>query len=174
IEKARKCKPDLVLLDIALPSKSGLEVLKQFRLEMPAMKVLMISAFSEKQYAVRCLKGGASGYLTKRSAATELLTAVRKVVAGGKYVSAALADQLASEIGSNLSAIPHERLSDREFQVLCLLGQGRTVSQISDTLSISISAVNKYRAQILHKMNMKTTAQLIRYALDNDLIEISE
>ena len=172
--KARKEKPDLILLDISLPGRSGLEVLKQLHIEQPLTKVLVLSTFSEKQYAVRCLKMGAQGYLTKKSASGELLNAIEKVIAGGKYVSASLADHLAAEIGPEVTTVPHERLSDREFQVLCLLGQGRTVTQISQDLSISVSAVNKYRAQILHKMNLGTTAQLIRYALDNDLANPTE
>jgi DNA-binding NarL/FixJ family response regulator len=164
-------KPDLVLLDIALPGKSGLEVLKQLRAEMPAVRVLVLSAFPERQYAVRCLASGAQGYLTKQSAPEELMTAVRKVMRGGKYVSASLADLLAAGIGGDITRLPHEQLSDREFQVLCLLGQGKTVSQIAGILSLSLSTINTHRAHILGKMSMETTAQLIRYVVDNNLLE---
>ena len=139
IAKVRKCIPDLVLLDIALPGKNGFEVLKQLQAEAPEIKVLMLSAFSEKQYAVRCLKNGAKGYLTKKSAPEELISAIRKVMRGGKYVSASLAELLVSEIETDPSRQPHDLLSDREFQVLCLIGKGNTVSQIADILSLSVS-----------------------------------
>ena len=171
ITKARSLKPDLMLLDIALPGKNGLQVLKQIRVEMPAIHVLILSAFPEKQYAVRCLANGAQGYLTKQSASEELIRAVRKVMGGGKYVSASLADLLAEEIGSDSSRLPHELLSDREFQVLCLLGEGQTLSQIAEILSVSVSTVNTHRARILEKMNLESTAQLIRYAVENNLVD---
>jgi DNA-binding NarL/FixJ family response regulator len=174
IAKARSCKPDLVLLDLALPGKTGLEVLKQLRTEMPHIRVLILSTYPEKQYAVRCLKNGAQGYLTKASASEELLSAIRKVMRGGKYVSASLADLLASEIVSGGSQMPHETLSDREFQVLCLLGKGKTVSQIASDLSLSLSTINTYRAHILEKMNLENTAQIIRYVVDNNLADVSE
>ncbi len=174
IIKARYSKPDLVLLDIGLPGKNGLEVLKQLRSEMPHIRVLILSTYPEKQYAVRCLKSGAQGYLTKESASEELLSAIRKVMRGGKYVSASLADLLASEIGSDASHMPHESLSDREFQVLCLLGSGKTVSQIATTLSLSLSSINTYRAHILRKMSLENTAQIIRYVVDNNLSDVAE
>lgn len=172
--KARAAKPDLVLLDIALPGKSGLEILKQLRAELPRVHVLILSAFPEKQYAVRCLKSGAHGYLTKKSASAELITAIRKIMRGDKYVSASLADLLVSDVGSHASRLPHEVLSDREFQVLCLLGQGKTVSQIAEILSLSLSTINTHRTHILEKMKMESTAQLIRYVLDNDLADVDE
>jgi DNA-binding NarL/FixJ family response regulator len=172
--KARSTKPDLILLDIALPGINGLEVLKQLRSEMPAIHVLMLSAFPEKQYAVRCLANGARGYLTKQSAPDELIRAVRKVMQGGKYVSTSMADLLAADIGSDTTRLPHEQLSDREFQVLCLLGQGKTVSEIADNLSLSVSTINTHRAHILEKMNLESTAELIRYVVDNNLQESSQ
>jgi len=171
ILKARSSKPHIVLLDISLPGKNGIEVLKQLQAEMPGVHVLMLSTFPEKQYAVRCFANGARGYLTKKSASDELLVAIRKIVGGGKYVTSSMADLLADEIGGDSKRLPHERLSDREFQVLCLLGQGKTVSQAAKTLSLSLSTVNTYRAHILQKMNMDTNAQLIRYVLDNNLVE---
>jgi two-component system, NarL family, invasion response regulator UvrY len=174
IAKARSSKPDLVLLDIALPGKNGLEVLKQLRAEMPHVRVLILSTYPEKQYAVRCLKNGAQGYLTKESASEELLAAIRKVMRGGKYVSASLADLLASEIVSGGSQMSHEILSDREYQVLCLLGKGKTVSQIAFNLSLSLSTINTYRAHILEKMNLENTAQIIRYVVDNNLADVAE
>lgn len=171
ILKARSQKPDLVLLDISLPGKNGLEVLKQLQAEMPQVNVLILSTFPEKQYAVRCFANGARGYLTKKSASDELLLAIRKITQGGKYVSASLADLLADHIGTDPKRLPHERLSDREFQVLCLIGQGQTVSQVAKTLSLSLSTVNTYRGHILEKMKMETTAQLIHYVLENNLVE---
>ena len=174
IEKARAAKPDLMLLDISMPGKSGLEVLKVLQAEMPQVRILILSTFPEKQYAVRCFANGARGYLTKKSAPEELLDAIRKIMNGGKYVSASLGSLLADEIGSDVQRLPHERLSDREFQVLCLLGQGKTVSQIAENLSLSLSTINTYRAHILEKMNMETTAELVRYALDNNLSEPSQ
>jgi len=171
ILKTRSMKPDIVLLDISLPGKNGFEVLKQLQAEMPQVKILILSTFPEKQYAVRCFANGARGYLTKQSASDELLTALRKITHGGKYVSASMADLLADELDANASRPLHERLSDREFQVLCLLGQGKTVSQAAQALSLSLSTINTYRAHILKKMKMETTAQLIRYVLDNNLVE---
>jgi len=171
ILKARSSKPDIVLLDISLPGKNGIEVLKQLQAEMPGVNVLILSAFPERQYAIRCFANGARGYLTKKSASDELLLAVRKISAGGKYVSASLGELLAEEIGGDPKRLPHENLSDREFQVLCLLGQGKTVSQIAKILSLSLSTINTYRAHILDKMKMETNAQLIRYVLDNNLVE---
>lgn len=168
---AHTLKPDIVLLDISLPGKNGLDVLKQLQTELPRIKVLILSAFPEKQYAIRCLKNGARGYLTKKSASGELIIAIRKIMRGGKYVSTSLADLLVSEIDSDNNQLPHEELSDREFQILCLFGQGRTVSEIADLLSLSISTVNTHRANILLKMHMDTTAQLIRYVVDHNLVD---
>ena len=174
IAKTRAQKPDLILLDITLPGKSGLEILGQLHIEHAGAKVLVLSTAPEKQFAVRCLRAGAVGYLTKLSAPGELLNAIRKVIGGGKYVSASLANQLIAEIGSDAPAAPHQELSNREFQVLQLLGQGRTVNQISDILSISYSTVYKYRSQILRKMKMQTNAQLVRYTLEHDLAQSAE
>ncbi|HUI10205.1 MAG TPA: response regulator transcription factor [Bacteroidota bacterium] len=174
IAKARDIRPDLVLLDIALPGKSGLEVLKTLRAEMPDLAVLVISTFPERQYAVRCLRNGARGYLTKSSAPEELLEAVRKIRDGGKYISPPLADLLAAELTGDVERLPHERLSDREFQVLCMLGRGQSVSDVASALSLSVSTVHTHRAHVLEKMNLETTAQLVRYVLDHNLSESPE
>jgi len=174
ILKVRELRPDLVLLDIALPGKSGLEVLKTIHAEMPDLPVLVLSTFPERQYAVRCLRSGARGYLTKSSAADELLGAVRKILDGGKYISAPLADLLASELSARNAGMPHERLSDREFQVLCMLGRGQSVAQVSAALSISVSTVHTHRAHVLEKMHLETTAQLVHYVIDNHLAESPE
>lgn len=173
ILKARRLKPNLILLDISLPGKNGYEVLRQLKAEMPQARVLILSTYPEKQYAVRCLASGAHGYLTKESAPEELITAIRKVAQGRKYVSASIAELLATDLGVGSSRLPHEELTDREFQVLCLLGEGKTVSQIAQLLSLSLSTINTHRAHILQKMNMETTAQLIRYAVDNHLVGTS-
>ena len=174
IMKARELRPDLVLLDIALPGKNGLEVLKTLRAEMPRLAVLVLSTFPERQYALRCLRSGARGYLTKSSASEELLDAVRKVREGGKYISAPLADLLAAELTRDPDRLPHERLSDREFQVLCMLGRGQSVPEVAAALSLSVSTVHTHRAHLLEKMNLETTAQLVRYVVDHNLSESPE
>jgi len=171
LPKARQGKPDLVLLDLSLPGKSGLEVLKQLQVELPRTKVLVLSGFPEKQYAVRCLRAGAHGYITKRSAPDELLDAIRKVAQGRKYVSASIAELLVETVSASPGRSPHEELTDREFQILCLLGEGKTVSQIARLLSLGLSTINTHRSHILGKMKMETTAQVIRYAVDNDLVD---
>ena len=172
LAKSRIHKPDIILLDISLPGKNGYEVLKQLHAEYPQIRVLVLTTYPEKQYAVRCLRGGASGYLTKDSAPEELITAIRKIAQGRKYVGVALGELLATELDGFSDRLPHEELSDREFQVLCLIGQGKTVSQVADILSLSLSTINTHRAHILEKMHMKTTAQLIRYAVDNNLADL--
>ncbi len=169
--RARDTKPDLVLLDLSLPGKNGFEVLKQLHAEMPEVRILILSTYSEKQYAVRCLKSGAWGYLTKNSPSTELIDAIRTIMRGQKYVGASLARLLASEVDANHSRMPHEVLSDREFQILCLFGQGKTSSQIAEILSLSASTVATHRAHILEKMHMQSTVELVKYTFDHGLVE---
>jgi DNA-binding NarL/FixJ family response regulator len=171
ITKTRETRPDVVLLDISLPGKNGFEVLKQLHTEMPEVRVLILSTYSEKQYAVRCLKSGAWGYLTKSSGSAELIEAVRTIMHGRKYVGASLAQLLVSDNDPTRVRMPHEVLSDREFQILCLFGQGNTVSRIADILSLSVSTVGTHRAHILEKMNMRTTAELVKYTLEHHLVE---
>ncbi len=168
LEKARRSPCDVVLLDIAMPGRDGLETLKLRKKEKPGLPVLVLSIYPEEQYAVRALKDGASGYLTKESAPDELITAVRRVSAGRNYVSASLADRLADELGDGAKS-PHERLSDREFQVLCMIGAGRTVSEIGAELSLSVKTISTHRSHILAKMNLKNNAEIIRYVLANGL-----
>lgn len=170
VEQVRSSNPDVVLLDITMPGRSGLEALKDIRIEKPELPVLMLSIHPEDQYAVRALKAGASGYLTKESAPEELVNAIQKVVGGGKYVTASLAERLASEIGGKTGAAPHEVLSDREYQVLCEIGRGKTVSQIAQEMSLSVKTVSTYRTRILEKLGFEHTADLIRYALEHSLV----
>jgi DNA-binding NarL/FixJ family response regulator len=162
---------DVVVLDISMPDRSGLDILKQLRSERPTLPVLVLSMYSEDQYATRVLKAGASGYLTKDSAADELVKAIRKVVNGGRYVSPLLAEKLAFEIGDDSSRLPHETLSDREFQVLRLIAAGKSVKEIAAELSLSVKTVSTYRARLLEKMNLGTNAELMHYALQNGLID---
>jgi two-component system invasion response regulator UvrY len=171
LDKVRAEAWDVVVLDISMPDRSGLDILKQLRSERPKLPVLVLSMCSEDQFAVRVLKAGACGYLTKDSAADELVKAIRKVVSGGTYVSAFLAEKLAFEIGADSSKLPHETLSDREFQVLRLLAAGKSVTEIAAELSLSVKTVSTYRTRMLRKMNLGTNAELIHYAIQNHLID---
>ena len=171
LDKVRAETWDVVVLDISMPDRSGLDVLKQLRSERPKLPVLVLSMHSEDQYAVRVLKAGASGYLTKDSAPDELVKAIRKVVSGGRYVSSFLAEKLAFEIGTDSSRLPHETLSDREFQVLRLIAAGKSVTEIAAELYLSVKTVSTYRARMLEKMNLGTTAELMHYAMQNHLID---
>jgi two-component system invasion response regulator UvrY len=171
LDKVRAEPWDVVVLDISMPDRSGLDVLKQLRSERPKLPVLVLSMHSEDQYAMRVLKAGASGYLTKDSAPDELVKAIRKVVSGGRYVSSFLAEKLAFEIGTDSSRLPHETLSDREFQVLRLIAAGKSVTEIAAELYLSVKTVSTYRARLLRKMNLGTNAELIHYAMQNHLID---
>jgi len=170
LEAVRKQAWDAVVLDINLPDKNGIEVLKEMKALRPAMPVVVLSLHPEDQYAVRMLKAGAAGYLTKESAPELLVSAVRKALAGGTYVSVALAEQLAAGLGTP-STEPLATLSDREMEVLCLIAAGKTPTDIADTLSLSVKTISTYRARLLDKLTLKTTAELIRYALDHKLVE---
>ena len=171
LEKARAEGWDVMILDLTLPGRSGFEILKALRAEKPDQPVLILSMHAEDQIAVRLLKAGASGYLTKESVPEELIKAIRKVVAGGKYVSPALAERLAFEMDAASERLPHEALSDREFQVMQMIATGKAVKQIAEELSLSVKTVSTYRARILEKMNLKTNADLIHYAIQQRLIE---
>ncbi|MEP7357962.1 MAG: response regulator transcription factor [Anaerolineales bacterium] len=171
LERARSGGYDVVVLDITMPGRSGFEVLKELRLEDPALPVLVLSMHSEEQFAVRLLKAGASGYLNKESAPEELVKAIRKVVSGGRYVSPRLAEKLAFEIDSGSDKLLHETLSDREFQVMRMMASGQTVKEIAAELTLSVKTISTYRARILDKMNLHTNAELIHYAIQNQLIE---
>jgi len=169
--KARTGDYDVVLLDITMQIKNGVDVLSQLKHERPTLPVLMLSMHPEEQYAVRALRAGASGYLTKESAPEELVAAIRKVSTGGKYVSASLAERLASIVQEDGGPLPHETLSGREYQIMCLIAAGRTVSEAARELALSVKTVSTYRARILEKLRLKNTAELIRYATKNELVE---
>ena len=170
LTKIRKKVYSLVVLDISMPGKSGLDVLKEIRTEQPKLPVLMLSMYPEDQYAVRALRSGASGYMTKDSAPEELLTALRTVAAGRKYISSDLAERLAFNLDVDMKKDPHEMLSDREYQVLCMIGSGNTISEIGDQLSLSVKTISTYRSRILEKMQLKNNAELTNYAIRNHLV----
>jgi two-component system invasion response regulator UvrY len=171
LHKIRTENFDVVILDITMPYIDGLDVLKQLKIEKPKLPVIILSIHPESQYALRVLKAGASGYVTKTSAPDELITAIRKVNRGGKYISAAVAEKLAFQLEAEFEEMPHEALSDREYQVLCMLASGKTVTEIADELALSVKTVSTYRSRILEKMNMKNNAELIHYAVQNKLVD---
>lgn len=162
---------DLLILDVALPDKHGLEVLKEAKLLQPRLPVLMLSLYPEKEFALRAIKAGASGYLTKDRAPSEMLAAVKRVLRGGRYITEDLAEQLAATIGTEDKGPRHATLSDREMQVLRLLGRGRTVSAIAEELCLSVKTISTYRVRILDKLCCRTTGEIIRYAVEQRLID---
>ena len=171
IALVRKQPCDLLLMDISMPGRDGLDVLKEVKHDHPALPVLILSVHPEDQYAVRTLKLGASGYLTKDSAPEELVQAIRKVLMGRKYVSPSLAERLASDLMTDSERPLHETLSDREHQVLCMLASGKSVKEIADELALSVKTVSTYRARILEKMNLRNNAELTHYAITSRLVE---
>lgn len=171
LEKVSANKYDVVLLDISMPGRSGLDILRQLKIEKPKLPVMMLSVHPEEQYAVRALRAGASGYLTKESAPDELIAAIRKISQGRKYVSSSLAEKLAYELGIDVKKLRHEVLSDREFQVMCMFASGKTVKEIAAELSISIPTIRTYRIRILEKMKMKNIAEIIHYAVKQGLVD---
>ncbi len=174
IDQVWKLECDLLLLDISMPGMNGLEVLKQLKSQKPKLKVLVLSMYPEEQYAIRALKAGASGYITKVSASEELMEAIRKVSMGGKYVSASLAEKLLLDLESDADRPPHEALSDREYQVLCMIASGKTVSDIAEELSLSVKTVSTHRVRILEKMKMKNNAELTNYTIKHKLIDLTD
>jgi DNA-binding NarL/FixJ family response regulator len=171
LEYVRRQDWDVVILDISMPGKSGLDILDDLHRLRPKLPVLLLSMHPEGQYARRALKSGAAGYLTKESVPEELKEAVRRVRAGGRYVSATLAEKLAFDLRREADMPVHELLSDREFQVFRMIASGKTVKQIADEIALSVKTVSTYRARILLKRGMKTTAELIRYALQSQLVD---
>ena len=173
LDKIRSGEFDVVLLDISMPGRSGLEVLKEIKAERPKLPVLILSMHAEEQYAVRALRAGASGYVTKASAPDELIGAIRKVSCGRKYVSSSLAEKLAFELDIDTRKPPHETLSDREYQVMLMLASGKAVKEIADELCLSVKTISTYRARVMEKMNMKKNAELTLYAIQNHLVDYS-
>jgi two-component system, NarL family, invasion response regulator UvrY len=171
MELLEKEKWSLVVLDINMPGKSGLEALKDIKLQYPDLPVLILSMFSEDQYGLRAIKAGASGYLKKVSAPTELVTAIRKIVSGGKYINQSLAEKLADKYGKTEEGLLHDKLSDREYQIMCNIALGKSAEEIAEELSISINTVYTYRNRILEKMSMKSNVELTQYVVQNKLVE---
>ena len=161
---------DVALLDVTLPGKSGLDLLKELKVVQPRLPVLILSVHSEDQFAVRALKAGAEGYLTKESAPEELVQAIHKVLSGGRYVSPSLAEKLALSLGKDFTRTPHETLSDREFEVMRRIGSGKTVTEIAEELSLSVKTVSTYRARILEKLGLRNSAEITQYATRNGLV----
>ena len=171
IAKVNQKEYDVIVLDISMPGKSGLEVLKELKSIKPKLPILVLSMHPEEQYAIRVLKAGAAGYITKESAPDELVAAIRKVSSGGRYITSSLAEKLAFDLVSDSSTSPHKKLSNREYTVMCMIATGKTVNEIAKELYLSVKTISTYRSRILDKMRMKTTAQLIRYAIKNKLVE---
>ena len=170
LKEVRREKSDVALLDITLPGKSGLELLKELKAARPRLPVLVLSAHPEDQFALRALKAGAEGYLTKDSAPEELVKAIRKVLAGGRYVSPTLAEKLASTVRKDFTRLPHETLSDREYEVMCLIASGKTVTEIAGELSLSVKTISTYRTRVLEKLGVKNSAAIVQYAIRNGLV----
>lgn len=162
---------DIIILDINMPGRSGLDIMKELRDAAPDIPVLILSMYGEEQYGLRAIKAGASGYLKKVSAPTELVNAIRKIVAGGKYISDTLAANLADSFFKKERNLPHENLSAREFDVMCKIARGNSAEEIAEELSISIHTVYSYRNRILDKMKLKSSVEITQYALQNNLIE---
>ncbi|HVK95670.1 MAG TPA: response regulator transcription factor [Noviherbaspirillum sp.] len=171
IKLARQADADVLLLDISMPDRSGVEVLKQIRKEAPKLAVLMLSMHREDQYAIRSLKAGAYGYLNKQSAPAELVEAIRQVASGRKYITPALAQELANQIGEDREIALHETLSDREYQTLIMIASGKTVSDIATELTLSVKTISMYRSRLLQKMKLRHNAELTHYAIKNHLVE---
>lgn len=168
----KKEKWSIVVLDINMPGKSGLEALKDIKQFYPDLPVLILSMFSEDQYGLRAIKAGASGYLKKVSAPTELVVAIRKIVSGRKYINASLAEKLAESLGTEKNTFLHDKLSDREYQIMCNIALGKSAEEIAVELSLSINTIYTYRNRILEKMSMKSNVELTQYAIQNKLIQI--
>ncbi|HEY7741461.1 MAG TPA: response regulator transcription factor [Burkholderiales bacterium] len=163
---------DVAVLDMTMPGRSGIELIKQVKDEKPKLRILVLTMHSENQYAVRALRAGASGYLTKEAAADQLVAAIRRIAAGGAYVSPETAERLVLDTGPHAVAAPHTLLSDREFQVLQMIAGGRSVGEIAKRLSLSVKTVSTHKTRILQKMGLSNQAELIRYALEHKLLDV--
>jgi len=162
---------DVILLDIALPGRNGIDICKQLKSMKPHLNILMLSMYPEEQFAFRSLRAGAAGYLTKKSVPTELITAIRKVSKGGRHISTSLAEALASDLTNRASKPAHEILSDREYEIMCMIATGMTITEIARELSLSINTISTHRRRLLKKMNLKTNAELTYYAFQNRLVD---
>jgi two-component system, NarL family, invasion response regulator UvrY len=171
LARVREHDYDVVVLDMSMPGRSGIELIRQVKSEKPKLRILVLSMHSEEQYAVRTLKAGASGYLTKESAADELVAAIRRIAAGGAYVTPETAQRLALDLGATSEAPPHTLLSDREFQVLQMIAGGKSVTEIARQLTLSVKTVSTHKSRILQKMGLANQAELIRYAIRHKLID---
>ena len=171
VQMVRNGEWDVVLMDVSMPDRNGIDALKLIKKEFPRLPVLILSMYPEEQYAIRALKAGASGYLTKQSAPELLVTAIRQVASGKKYVSPSLAEELANAIGEDSERLPHEKLSDREYQTLCMIASGNTPAEIAEALNLSVKTVSVYRARLLEKMNLRNNAELTHYGLKHGLAE---
>ena len=171
MDRVRALDFDVLLLDMSMPGKSGIELIKQVHAEKPRLRILILSMHEEHQYAVRAIRAGAAGYLTKEGASAQLVSAIRRVAGGGAYISADVAEQLALGAMPGAKGPPHSTLSDREFQIFRMIAEGRSVSDIAERLNLSVKTVSTHKANILQKMNMSTQAELIRYALTHRLVE---
>lgn len=169
LEKVRAEHWDVLVLDLSMPVRGGLEVLHDVKQIAPHLPVLILSMYAESQYGIRALRAGAAGYMNKECALDELVIAIQKVVSGGKYVSPTLAERLAFELSGNLHKEPHELLSDREYDVMCMIGAGKSPDHIAKELSLSIKTISTYRARVLQKLNLNKNAELIRYVLEHNL-----
>ena len=171
IKIARQQDFDVMLLDISLPDRNGIEILKQIKKDRPSLAVLMLSMHNEHEFAIRALKAGASGYLNKQSAPAQLVVAIRQVAAGDKYVSPVVAQELANIINTDVDKLLHTTLSDREYQTLCFIAAGKTLSEISTEMFLSPKTVSVYRARLLEKLKLTNNSELIRYAIKNRLVD---
>jgi DNA-binding NarL/FixJ family response regulator len=171
IELSRKLEPDVLLLDVTMPGRPGIEAVEEVRRLAPKVRILMLTAHPEDQYALRCLKAGADGYMIKGAAFDQLIEAIRRIHGGGKYVSPQLAERIAVNLAHGSEIPSHQDLSNREFEVMRLLGSGRTVSQIAEELCLSPKTVSTYRARLLEKLGLKNTAEIVQYALREGLVE---
>ncbi len=171
LRAVREHEYDVLVLDITMPDLGGLEVLRQIQGIRPQLPILILSVHSEEQYAARALKAGAAGYMNKESAPDELVSAINQVARGRKYVTPSLAQRLADRLGEPGAQAPHDALSNREYQVMCMLASGKTTSDIAEALSLSVKTISTYRARILEKMKLENTAEIIRYAIKRGLVE---
>ncbi len=170
-EILRKISCDIIVLDINMPGKSGLEALKDLKIQYPQIPVLILSMYDEEEHGIRAMKAGAAGYLRKISAPEELVNAIRKIVGGKKYISQSLAESLVNNLEGGKGNLPHENLSDREFEVMCKIASGKSADEIANELSLSINTVYSYRNRIFDKMKLKSNVELTQYALKNKLLE---